>query len=105
MSIAETPKPPYYAVIFTSERSGQDALAYAETAARMIELAAAQPGFLGIESAGESRGITVSYWTDLAAINRWKADLDHKEAQRQGRERWYSRYRVRIARVEADYGV
>ena len=101
--IAGTPKPPYYAVIFTSLKSG-DSEGYAETAERMLELAREQPGFLGVESAREEVGITVSYWKDLASIKRWKAQAEHREAQRMGRHKWYSSYKTRIALVERDYG-
>ena len=102
-TIASTPKPPYYAVIFTSVRAQADD-DYAETAARMLELAAAQPGFLGVESVSRDLGITVSYWADLASIRAWRADAEHREAQRRGRELWYRHYRVRIARVGREYG-
>lgn len=102
-AIAATPRPPYYAVIFTSLQS--DSLdGYDETAARMLELAAEQPGFLGVESAREGLGITVSYWSDLESIARWKAHAEHRLAQQTGIERWYERYQTRIARVERDYG-
>lgn len=102
---AATPRPPYYAVIFTSRRSGFDD-GYAQVAQRMEELAAGRSGFLGIESVRDgSRGITVSYWSDEQAIRAWKADLEHAEAQRLGRERWYERYLVRVARVERAYGL
>ncbi|WP_108127549.1 antibiotic biosynthesis monooxygenase family protein [Saccharospirillum mangrovi] len=100
---ANTPKPPYFAVVFTSIRSEQDA-GYADMAERMLTLAAQQDGFLGVESARAELGITVSYWRDLDAIRAWKQQVDHREAQRLGREQWYSGYRVRIARVERDYG-
>jgi heme-degrading monooxygenase HmoA len=102
--IASTPAPPYYAVIFTSYRTTSDD-GYNEMAGRMVELASKQPGFLGIESARESVGITVSYWDNLESIKQWKANLDHKEAQKSGRERWYSSYKVRIAKVEREYGI
>ncbi|SEN59578.1 antibiotic biosynthesis monooxygenase family protein [Halomonas caseinilytica] len=101
--LADTPEPPYYAVIFSSRRSDV-ATGYDETAARMMHLAAEQPGFLGVESAREAIGITVSYWADLESIKRWKAQAEHREAQRMGRETWYANYRVRIARVERAYG-
>lgn len=103
-SIAATPEPPYYAVIFTSRRTADDN-GYAETAARMVELAAEQPGFLGVESAREELGITVSYWSDLESIKAWKANIEHREAQRRGREHWYSSFKARISRVERDYGI
>ncbi|MEO6376597.1 MAG: antibiotic biosynthesis monooxygenase [Caulobacteraceae bacterium] len=105
MTIATTPELPYYAVIFTSVRTDGDHAAYQDAAARMEELAAQQPGFLGVESAREGIGITVSYWRDLDSIAAWKRHADHAMAQRMGRERWYGHYRVRIARVEREYGV
>jgi heme-degrading monooxygenase HmoA len=101
---AETPSPPYYAVIFTSQRTATDADGYARMAERMICLAARQPGFLGIERARQEVGITVSYWRDLQSIKSWKADAEHLEAQRLGREEWYAAFKVRIARVEREYG-
>ena len=101
--IAKTPKPPYYAVIFCSHQS-DDLDGYAETAERMVELAAEQPGFLGIESVREDLGITVSYWSDLESIRQWKAQAEHRVAQEMGKNKWYSAYKTRIARVERDYG-
>lgn len=101
--IANTPEPPYYAVIFTSLQTDELA-GYAATASRMMELASEQEGYLGVESARESVGITVSYWRDLESIKRWKDNVEHREAQRQGLEKWYSRYTTRIALVEREYG-
>lgn len=102
-AISATPEPPYYAVIFTSVRTAGDS-GYAQTAQRMLELAAMQPGFLGVESARGELGITVSYWTDLDSINKWKGNVEHTEARQLGRATWYSSFRVRIALVERDYG-
>jgi heme-degrading monooxygenase HmoA len=100
--IAKTPSPAYYAVIFTSRlRDGVEG--YAAMSARMKELAARQPGYLGLESARGEVGITVSYWKDLQSIKAWKAHLEHLQAQAAGREKWYSTFKVRIARVERDY--
>jgi heme-degrading monooxygenase HmoA len=104
VTIASTPPPPYTAVIFTSLRTEGDH-GYAEMSARMDELAARQPGFLGVESAREDLGITVSYWADQEAAQAWKRDAEHLLAQRRGREEWYAAYRVRIATVERDYGL
>ena len=72
-------------------------------AKRMIDLAHEQPGFLGIESAREELGITVSYWRDLASIKAWKQNTEHLLAQKMGREKWYREFKTRIARVERDY--
>lgn len=103
-AIANTPKPPYFAVIFTATRTAGDQ-GYAEMAARMVELAEQQPGFLGIESAREAVGITVSYWADLDSIKNWKENTEHLNAQKKGRESWYASFKVRISRVERDYGI
>ena len=100
--MAQTPKPPYYAVIFTSLRTGINE-GYAETADRMVELASQQPGYLGHESAREQLGITVSYWESLDAIRNWKQQSEHLLAQQKGREAWYSHYKTRICKVERDY--
>lgn len=98
---ATTPRPPYYAVIFTSVRKqGDDD--YAVTAARMLELASQQPGFLGFETARQEIGISVSYWSSMEAIAKWKANVEHLEAQRNA-SRWYESFRVRICKVEKDY--
>lgn len=102
--IANTPEPPYYAVIFSSHRTEGDH-GYGAMAERMVVLAASQPGFLGIESAREGLGITVSYWESLEAIKNWKRHAEHREAQRLGHERWYADFRVRIAKVEREYGM
>ena len=101
--IAKTPKPPYYAVLFTSVRTEIDD-GYADMAVRMLDLAKKQPGFLGVESVREQLGITVSYWTDLDSIRAWKHNLEHREAQKFGREKWYSVFKVRVAKVEQDHG-
>jgi len=103
-AIAHTPNPPYYAVIFSSHRNEGDN-GYDAMANRMVELASQQPGFLGIESVRENLGITVSYWESLEAISNWKQNAEHLEAQRLGRQQWYSGFRVRIAKVEREYGI
>jgi len=99
---ANTPAPPYYAVIFTSILS-DDNQGYAETADLMVTLARQQPGFLGMESAREEVGITVSYWRTLDAIKAWKQQSDHLIAQQKGRETWYQDFAVRISKVEHEY--
>ena len=100
--IAPTPKPPYYAVIFTSGRTDGDH-GYADMAARMLELAADQPGYLGVESARSGLGITVSYWDSRETIAAWRQNTEHLAAQQRGQDAWYSAYTVRICRVEREY--
>ena len=100
-SPARTPEPPYYAVIFTSTRTDV-AEGYGETAERMVELAAQQPGFLGVESTrGEDGlGITISYWESEEAIANWKRNAEHRVAQANGIQQWYDQFVTRVAKVE-----
>ncbi len=97
--------PPYYAVIFTSQRTPGDA-GYAEAAERMAALAAQQPGFLGAESVrgADGLGITVSYWRSSADIAAWRRHIEHAATREQGRAQWYSHYELRVAKVERAYG-
>src|SRR5436305_1277884 len=97
--LARTPEPPYYAVIFTSQRTPDDPDGYGAMAERMVELAARQPGFLGIESArgADGIGITVSYWESQEAVRAWKEHAAHLVAQKLGRSKWYAAFRLRIA--------
>ena len=101
--IVSTLHPPYYAVIFstilTENNSG-----YLEMAEKMEELAKQQNGFLGIESARKEIGITVSYWKDETSIVAWKNNIEHQEAQKLGKEKWYQQYQLRICKVEREYG-
>lgn len=94
-------EPPYYAVIFTSTRTDAEA-DYADTARRMLELAQANPGFLGIDSAREEVGITVSYWKSLEAIKEWRQHPEHVDAQRRGRKEWYKVFTTRVCLVERE---
>ncbi len=103
-SIANTPEPPYFAVIFTSQRTDGDN-GYGAMAERMAELASQQDGYLGAESTRDADGfgITVSYWASQESIKQWKANVEHLAAQAQGRSDWYQQFKVRVARVERAY--
>ena len=104
--IAKTPAPPYYAVIFTSLRTPGDN-GYGQMAERMDQLARVQPGFLGMDSVrnAEGYGITVAYFESEEAIAAWKANAEHRVAQREGHRQWYEHFQVRVAKVERAYGV
>ena len=100
--ISNTPTPPYYAVIFTSILS-KDTEGYIEMADYLDELVKAQLGYLGHESARDEIGITVYYWDSLESIANWRKNLEHKTAQKFGKEKWYQKYKLRISKVERDY--
>ncbi|MDR7270216.1 heme-degrading monooxygenase HmoA [Pelomonas saccharophila] len=99
------PTPPYYAVIFTSQRTPADDDGYGDAADRMVALAFEQPGYLGVESArGEDGlGITVSYWRSPEDIAAWRRNAEHKIARDSGRSDWYQHYTLRVAKVERAY--
>ena len=105
-SPARTPEPPYVAVIFTNTRTGGDEDAYGEMAARMVELARQQDGFLGIDTVTGADGLTItnSYWRDHDVVVAWKANVEHLAAQKMGREKWYQTFSLRVATVERAYG-
>lgn len=90
-----------YAVIFTS-RKKPNADGYDEMSKKMLELAAQQAGFLGVESArgADGFGITISYWKSLEDIKRWKGNSEHRQAQRLGKSEWYLEYDLRITKME-----
>lgn len=100
--IANTPRPPYYAVIFSSVRTEGDN-GYSTMADKMAGLAENQDGFLELESVRQEPGITVSYWRDRDSIRKWRENLEHTIAREQGRAQWYETFKVRICRVESDY--
>ena len=101
---APLPDPPYYAVIFTAQRTEADH-GYGAMADRMMALAADQPGHIGVESTrdADGLGITISYWQNKASLLAWKAQAEHLLAQKLGKTRWYSHYTLRVARVERAY--
>ena len=99
---ATTPQPPYYAVIFTSVKTDGDN-GYGEAAKQILELASKQPGFLGFETARQEIGISVSYWSTLEAIKAWKENTTHRQVQSRAKD-WYTTFRVRVCRVEREYG-
>jgi len=102
---AKTPEPPYYAVIFTSQRTEVDNNGYDAMAQAMLALALERPGCLGAESTrnGDGLGITVAYFVDEGSIRAWQQNARHLVAQRLGKERWYSHYELRVAKVERAY--
>ena len=101
---AATPEPPYYAVIFTSKRTDTEQ-GYPAMFEAMLKLAVEQPGYLGREAARDASGfgVHVIYYKDEASILAWRNNTQHRGAQQLGRERWYSHYEMRVAKVERSY--
>lgn len=102
MSLADTPQPPYYVVIFSSIRENDDE-EYQVMAEKMDALAKIQSGFLGFETVRGEIGLSISYWESIEAIQQWKNNAKHLEAQSLGQKEWYKSYKVRIGKVEREY--
>lgn len=103
-SFSPLPELPYYAVIFTVQRTEGDN-GYSKMTMKMIELAEEQPGYVGVERIREETGfgITVSYWKDEESIRRWRNVTEHMLAQKLGKEEWFKYYTIRVAKVERHY--
>jgi len=103
---ASTPKPPYYAVIFSSQRTAHGEADYEAAATRMFELVQQQPGFLGVESTRDAQGfgITVAYFDREANIRLWRNHAEHAATRERGKREWYEHFEVRVAKVERAYG-
>lgn len=102
---AETPKPPYYTVVFTSIRTEVEE-GYTELNDSLWKDAQKLDGFIGAESQrGEDRfGITVLYFKDMETIHQWSKYQKHIRAKEMGKEKWYEGWRVRIGKIEREYG-
>lgn len=102
---AQTPQPPYYAVIFSSRRNGRGDADYATAAERMFALVQQQPGFLGAESVRDADGfgITVAYFDSEENIRHWRNHAEHAVVRERGKREWYEHFEVRVAKVERAY--
>ena len=59
------------------------------------------PGMVGYDSVnnGAGRGIFISYWESMEAIEAWRVDAVHREAKSQA-GRWYAAYHSVIVKIE-----
>jgi len=98
-----------YAVIFEVEVHEEGKEAYLAIAARLKAQLTDAEGFISIERFSslvhENKLLSLSFWESEAAISAWKANLDHLAAQTEGRARLFKDYRIRVAKVERDYGM
>jgi heme-degrading monooxygenase HmoA len=85
-------------VIFRSRlRPGVEA-EYAAMAARMDTLAAGMPGYLSHKSftAEDGERVTLVEFVSEETMQAWREHSEHKEAQRLGRDRFYSEFRLSV---------
>lgn len=93
-----------YAVIFTSQKSDSTE-GYAEMNAAAYREATGIDGFLFEESSRQADGfgVSVSYWRDMEAIDRWRNNALHRMAKEKGRSGWFDHYSIRICKVESEH--
>lgn len=96
------------AVIFEVEPTAEGREAYLNTAASLRPLVEGVDGFLGVERfeslTTPGKLLALSWWRDENAVRAWREMPEHREAQRKGREQWFSNYRIRVAETVRDYG-
>ncbi len=82
-----------------TEQAGED---YYRMDEELSELVKDAPGFLGVKSfaAEDGERLTVVWWKDEETLRQWRELPRHRVAQNAGRERWYQRYRMEIARIQ-----
>ena len=88
-------------VVFRSRLRAGDTSAYEATAVRMDELAHQQPGFRSIKtfSAEDGERVSIVEFDTLEAVNAWRANAEHREAQRRGRSEFYADYSLQTCEL------
>jgi heme-degrading monooxygenase HmoA len=65
-------------------------------------------GFISVERfqslSDPKKLLSLSFWRDEKAVEKWRNHPSHRESQIEGRARIFSAYRLRIAAVVRDYG-
>ena len=75
------------------------------TDARMAALAATMPGYVSYRQyvSADGEGVAVVEFESHESVAAWRAHPEHREAQRLGRERWFSEYRITVCDAVRDY--
>ncbi|WP_373034015.1 antibiotic biosynthesis monooxygenase [Sulfurovum sp.] len=96
-----------YAVIFEVKIKEEGKDQYLAIAAKLKEQLIQMDGFISIERfqslVEEGKLLSLSYWESIESIEIWKQNLDHLQAQSEGRAKLFEDYRIRIADVVKDY--
>ncbi|MFM9271429.1 antibiotic biosynthesis monooxygenase family protein [Halomonas elongata] len=97
------------AVIFEAQPRPDQRQRYLDIAAELKPLLEGVDGFISIERfqslADADRLLSLSFWRDEQAVIEWRRLEAHRAAQQAGRRSVFADYRLRIARVERDYGM
>ncbi|KIC11516.1 antibiotic biosynthesis monooxygenase [Leisingera sp. ANG-M1] len=97
------------AVIFEVEIAGGRQQAYLEAAGELRPLLEQAEGFLSVERfqslTASEKLLSLSFWRDEEAVQRWRQLEEHRAVQAQGRAGIFADYRLRVAGVIRDYGL
>ncbi len=71
---------------------------YGSTAAEMSRLARTMPGYVDHKSftADDGERVTVVTFADAESQSAWRQQVEHRAAQRAGRERFYAEYSLQV---------
>ncbi|ELP5694293.1 MULTISPECIES: antibiotic biosynthesis monooxygenase family protein [Enterobacter] len=95
------------AVLFEAQTAPAHQARYLQLAAELKPLLADIDGFIDIERfqslTTDGKILSLSWWRDEEAVRRWKQNVFHQAAQREGREAIFTYYRIRVAQVVREY--
>ena len=82
---------------------------YLDIAAGLKPMLQQVEGFISVERfqslSDSDKILSVSFWEDEAAVQRWRTQTAHRNAQTKGRNEVFRDYRIRVAHVLRDYGM
>jgi len=83
-------------VVFRSRLTPELGEDYETTGARMDALAVTMPGYVAHKTCGAEDGerVTLVEFESESAIAAWRTHPEHVEAQRKGRSKFYSEFRL-----------
>ena len=95
------------AVIFEVKPKSNGIDEYLKIASELRAFLVNREGFISIERfksiTEEGKVLSLSFWKDEAAIEKWRNLLEHRVAQKKGKENLFHSYRIRVAEVVRDY--
>ena len=88
-------------IVFRSRLAAEAGADYAEMADAMLARARSMPGFLEFKHfhADDGERLALIRWESAETLRAWADDPEHRDAQRRGRERWYTAYTIDVAEV------
>ncbi|MEZ5593936.1 MAG: antibiotic biosynthesis monooxygenase [Gammaproteobacteria bacterium] len=96
------------AVIFEVWPKPEHRQAYLDTAATLRPLLETIDGFISVERfeslSTPGKLLSLSFWRDEKAVQAWRENFAHRNAQQEGRTTYFADYRLRVTAVLRDYG-